>query len=164
MLDLPLADQVPDRPGHVLDRDVGIDAMLVVEVDGFDAEPLQRTFGDLSNVVGPTTDDLLAVSTAHLESKLGGDHHLIAKGLQRLADHLLVGRAVDLRGVEEGDPAFDSRTYQGDPGGLVDGRTVAVAEAHAAQAQRRDLQARSKRAPFHIELLIPTSAEPPARS
>ena len=43
-----------------------------------------------------------------LEAELGRDHDLVADRFERLADELLVGeRAVDLRGVEEGDAALD---------------------------------------------------------
>jgi len=41
VLHLAFADQVLDRAGDVLDRDVRIDAVLVVEVDGLDLQPLQ---------------------------------------------------------------------------------------------------------------------------
>ena len=41
VLDLALRDQLLDCPGDVLDRHVWIDSMLVEEVDGFDAQPLE---------------------------------------------------------------------------------------------------------------------------
>jgi hypothetical protein len=37
MLDLALGDQIFDRPSHVLDRYVRIDAVLIEKVDGLDA-------------------------------------------------------------------------------------------------------------------------------
>jgi hypothetical protein len=39
VLDLSLGDQLFDGAGDVFDRDVGVDAVLVVEVDGLDAKP-----------------------------------------------------------------------------------------------------------------------------
>ena len=45
--DLALADQVLHRAGHVLDRNLRVDAVLVEQVDGVDPEPLERRFGDL---------------------------------------------------------------------------------------------------------------------
>ena len=47
MPDLALGDQVLDRAGDVLDRHVGIDAVLVEEVDGVDAEPPERAIDRL---------------------------------------------------------------------------------------------------------------------
>ena len=42
MLDLAFRDQLLDRAGHVLDRHVRVDPVLVEQVDRLDAEPLQR--------------------------------------------------------------------------------------------------------------------------
>ena len=42
MADLPLFDQLFDRAGHVLDRHVGINAVLVKQVDVVAAQPAQR--------------------------------------------------------------------------------------------------------------------------
>ena len=76
-----------------------------------------------------------------LEAELGGDHHLVADRLQRLADQLLVGeRAIDLGGVEEGHAALESGADQADRVLRVGGRAVAVAQAHAAEAEGRDFQ------------------------
>jgi hypothetical protein len=41
MLDLPGLDQLFDGPGDVLDVYIRVDAVLVEQVDRFDAEPLQ---------------------------------------------------------------------------------------------------------------------------
>ena len=50
-----------------------------------------------------------------VEAELRRDHDLVADGLERLADELLVReRPVDLRGVEEGDAALDRRADQRD--------------------------------------------------
>ena len=47
VLDLALADQLLHRAGHVLDRHVRIDAVLVEQVDGVGLEALERGLGDL---------------------------------------------------------------------------------------------------------------------
>ena len=41
VLDLAFLDQVPHRAGDVFDRYVGVDAVLVEEIDGVDIEPLE---------------------------------------------------------------------------------------------------------------------------
>ena len=53
VLDLALPDQFLDRPRHVLDRHVRVDAVLVVQVDRVDLEPLERGLGHLLDVLGP---------------------------------------------------------------------------------------------------------------
>ena len=40
VLDLSFLDQLLDRSRHVLDRHVGVDAVLVEQIDGIDPEPL----------------------------------------------------------------------------------------------------------------------------
>ena len=56
MLDLALGDQVLDGARDILDRHVGVDAVLVEQVDGLDAEPLQRAFDRLADALGPAVD------------------------------------------------------------------------------------------------------------
>ena len=122
MLDLAGLDQSLDRPRHVLDRHVGVDAVLVEEVDDLDAEALERPFHRLADLFGP------AVHSRHLavddvEAELGGDHHPVADRPQRLADDLLVGEgAVDFRRVEEGDAALRRVADQLDRLGLARAR------------------------------------------
>ena len=52
VLDLAFANQVLDGSGDVLDRHVGIDAVLVEQIDTVRLEPLQRRLGDLADVRG----------------------------------------------------------------------------------------------------------------
>lgn len=107
--ELPGLDQLLHRPGDILDRHLGIDAMLIEEVDGLDPEPVQGSLDALSDVVGPADDELLALR-AHLDAELGRDHRLITEGSERLPDQLLVRLGpVGLGRVEEGDAAFDRR-------------------------------------------------------
>ena len=76
-----------------------------------------------------------------IESELGRDHDLVAHGLERFADELFVReRPVDLRGVEEGDATFDCGAGEGDHLPAVGNRQVALAHAHAAEADRRYFQ------------------------
>ena len=113
---LPCATSSADRAGDVLHRHFGIDAVLVEQVDVVGAEPAQRAFDRLADVLGPAVDvgaDLLAVLEA--EAELGGDHHLVAPALQRAAEQLLVRvRAVDLGRVEEGAAELDGAVQRGD--------------------------------------------------
>ena len=48
VLDLALLDQVLHRAGHVLDRHVRVDAVLIEQVDRVDLQPLRASLGDLA--------------------------------------------------------------------------------------------------------------------
>ena len=76
-----------------------------------------------------------------VEAELGRDHDLVADGRERFADELLVReRTVDLGGVEERDAALDGGADQRDHLLPVGERRVALAHAHAAEADCRDLE------------------------
>jgi len=92
MFHLTLGDESLDCGRHVFDRHIEIDAMLVEQVDDLDAEPLQRRIADLTDVLGPAIHaGVFACLGIDHETELGGDHHLAAHWLQRLADDFLVG-------------------------------------------------------------------------
>ena len=106
VLDLAGVDQLVDRSGDVFDRDVGVDAVLVEQVERVDLEPLEGGFGDLLDVFGSARQADLATVVVEGEPELRGDHDLTAERGEGFADELFVDeRAVDLGGVEERDPA-----------------------------------------------------------
>ena len=85
-----------------------------------------------------------------IEAELGGDHDVFPERRQRFADEFLIGeRAVDFGGVEEGDAVLDRGADQRHPRLLVDRRTIAEAQPHAAKADGRDFQFVSKFALLH---------------
>jgi hypothetical protein len=142
VLDLAGLDEFLDGACDVFDWDVGVDPVLVEQVDGVDAEPGQRGVGDLLDVIRSAgeTDHLAVV--IERRSELGGDDNLTLEWRQSFADQLLVDEgAVDLGGVEEGNAAVHSGADQGEhllPVGLV---AVATGHAHAAQPDGGDLKA-----------------------
>ncbi len=131
---LALGDQVAHGSGDVLDRHVGIDPVLVQEVDRLDAQALQRAIHGPANMLRAAADPMvLARLGIDVEAELGGDHHRVADRAERFADHLLVGEGpVDLRRVEEGHPALHGGADQGDTLVLGQFGRVAEADAHAA--------------------------------
>jgi hypothetical protein len=139
--DLAFRNQLLHGTRHVFDRHVGVDAMLIEEVDGVDVEPMEGFLGGLLDVLGPAIQaDLLAFGT-EFEAEFGCDHHLTAERSQRFAHELFVReRTVGLGGVEERNAAFDRRPDQGDHLLLVGGRAVAVAHSHASEPESRHLQ------------------------
>src|SRR5207302_7932788 len=140
VLHLALRNQFLDRSRHVFDRHVRVDTVLIIEIQDVCPEPFQRTLDALLDALGAAVLDLLPAGITS-DPELRGDHHLRAHGRQRLADELFVGvRTVDLGGLEECDTAFDSRADERDHRLLVRWDTVALAHAHAAAAEGRDLE------------------------
>ncbi len=124
MLDLALLDQVLDRAGHVLDRHVGIDAVLIEQIDAVGPEPLQRASATCLDVLRPAVQPAEALRRRRIESwpNLVAITTWSRNGRQRFAHEFLVRvRAVDLGGVEEGDAALDGRPDQRDHLLLVGG-------------------------------------------
>ena len=106
--------QLADGARDVLDRHVGVDPVLVEEVDRVGAQAAQGGVGDAPDLLGSAVEsDGLAVLDAPAE--LGGDHDLVADRGERFTDEFLVDvGAVDLGGVEERDAAFDGAADHGD--------------------------------------------------
>src|SRR5512140_3848815 len=87
VLHLPFLDQLLDRPGDVLDRYVRVDAVLIIEIDRLDAEPLERALGHLPYVVEPAAEPHLLAVGIELEAEFRGDDYLPAERRERLTDH-----------------------------------------------------------------------------
>jgi hypothetical protein len=109
--DLALLNEVLHGSGDIFNRHVGVDAVLIEEVDDIGLKSFQRGLGDLADVLR------LAIDSSQwplgfgidFESELGGDHDLITEGNEGLADQFLVGeRAVSFGGIEECDTSFES--------------------------------------------------------
>lgn len=150
-------DKLLHRAGDVLHGYVGVDAVLIEQVDHVGAQPLQRGVGDLANALGPTVARLGCIPL--LEAELGRDHDLIANRLQGLANDFLVDeRAVNLGRVEESDLALVSGADQPDRVIAIGCRPVAETQAHASETDGRDFEAAiAKLAFLHGVLLAEAS-------
>ena len=82
-LTLPCGDQIPYRAGDILDGHVGIDTVLVEEVDGLDPQPLQRALGDLADAFGAAVKPARSART-EVEAELGGDDDVVPERLPAL--------------------------------------------------------------------------------
>src|SRR3954453_2515783 len=133
-----------DEPAHladrILDRHVGIDPVLVIEVDRIEAEPLQAGIAGLPDIFGAAIDAVGAAGLAGL-AELGRDHEVVAPlSLQRAADQLLVlAPAIHVGAVEMIDPEIDRAMDQLHPG-LVVARPVSAGQRHAAEPDRQYLR------------------------
>ena len=151
MQDFSFTDQVADRPGNLFDRHLGIDAVLVVEVDMVGTQPFQRAFDRPANLFR-TTAERLPPLRVDPNAEFSGYDHLVANRRECLADQLLIGkRPVTLRRIEKGNTLFVSPADQGDHLVSVCRRTVAVAHTHATQSDGGHLQFSVSQFPvFHI--------------
>src|SRR5581483_5192282 len=140
MVHLAGLDELFHRAGDIFDRDVGVDAVLVEEVDVVGAESPEHGVDDLADVFGPAVEaSPLAGGRIDREPELRGDDHLVAHRGERFADKFFVDEgAVGLGGVEEGDPAVDGVTDQLDPGLAVGWGAVVDAQSHAAEPDGGD--------------------------
>jgi hypothetical protein len=87
--DLAFADQIFDRARDVLDRYVGVDPVLIEEIDPIGLEPLQRRLGDFANVRRAAVEPRL-LPAVEFESELGGDDDLIANRRERVTHEFFV--------------------------------------------------------------------------
>jgi hypothetical protein len=142
VLHLALGDQVADHAGDLLDRNGGVGDVLVEEVDVVAPQVAQAVLGDLADVFRAAVEGGAERLGGHVEAELGGEDHLVAEVLDRLAEEDLVAAgtgAVQLGGVEEVDPEFVGAADGRDALVLVRG-AVGHGHAHDAQAERRDAQ------------------------
>ena len=133
--DFSLPHQLRHCADSFLDRSRGIDAMLVVKVDGIDAQAAQAGIAGAADVVR------FAADAAHRgvcgiadDPELGGQHDLIAFAFDRPAHQLFIDVwPVDVGGVEEVDAKFE-RAMNGGDGFIVIAWAVKLRHAHAAEA------------------------------
>ena len=93
MLDLAFPNQVLHRSGHVFDRHVRIDTVLIEQIDGLDPEPLQRAFDSLFDVFRPAVQARRTgppIAATEVEPELGSDRHLPAERSESFAHELFV--------------------------------------------------------------------------
>ena len=139
--DLAGIDQLGHRAHRLLDRDVRIDAVLVVEVDVVDGQAAQRRVAGGQHVLGSAVDAAGAgiVGIAD-DPELGRQHDLVAPVGDRAPDELLVGvRAVAVRGVQQCDPEVECTMDRRHRLALV-GAAVELGHAHASQPLSGDGQ------------------------
>ena len=120
--DLAGSDQLGHGSDRLFDGRAGIDAMLIIKIDGVDAEALQTGIAGLTDIFGTSVDAApSAVSVAH-DTKFSGDDDLVPMRAQCPADEDLVGeRTVNVGGVEEVDTELNGAVDRGDGLGFVSG-------------------------------------------
>jgi hypothetical protein len=127
---------------------------------------LSERLGDLLDMLGMTVQlaPTRLAAGSRSEPEFRRDHDAVADRRQGLADQFLVGeRAVNFGGVEERNPALDRGADKGDHLLLVLGRTIGKAHAHAAEPDRRNLEAALSQLAFlHCSFSLSSRCQAPA--
>src|SRR5215510_15505413 len=136
---LALLDEARHCADRVLDRHRWIDAVLIVEIDDIDAEPLEALIARDRHIVRAPVGQAALAAGAHV-AELGGDDRAIAPVVDRTGDQLLVlAVAVNVGRVEEVDTKLDGRMDRANAL-LVVGGAIVACKAGASHADRGDLQ------------------------
>ena len=137
---MPCCHQLGHGADGFLDRDVGIDAVLVIQVDDVDAEALQAGLAGFDDILGAAVDAVGLAGALGL-AELRRHHHAVAAAFQGATEHLLVmAPAVHVGGVEMVHAGVDGVADQVFRHRVVGG-AVDAGQRHAAQADGRDGQA-----------------------
>jgi hypothetical protein len=134
---------------RLLDRSQEIVAMNLVQIDMVGLQPAQTRLDRVHDVAAGGPDVIAARADTAVD--LGRDHHMLPRDLQvlqRLSEDLLaLTLRIDIRGIEEIDPALDRCLDQLIGIRLANGaddfeHSSAVPEGHRSEAQFRDQEAR----------------------
>jgi hypothetical protein len=120
-----------------------VDAVLVVEVDVVGAEPQERAFDRGPYVDGAAVDDAGTATGVGDQAELRRHHDVVAPALDGLADDFLaVEGAVDLGGVDVGDPEVQRPVDGADRLGVIEtpARGVGAGHGHGSQADAGDIE------------------------
>src|SRR5947209_2827140 len=162
MLHLACFDELLHRSGHVLDRDVRIDSVLIKQIDGVYLEALQRFLGDLFDARRMAIETCPSGTSigVELETKLCSDHHPSPKGKECFPHQLFVGKwSIDLGCVEEGDATVHRCMKKSNHLCLVSNRLIRKGHAHAAEPDGGDFQAAVSKSTFlHSSYLLSCSS------
>src|SRR5580658_641340 len=127
-------DEVRHRADGLLDRHGAIYAMLIIEIDLFDTEALERGVASRPYVFGPAVDLSSTVGMAD-DSEFGRDDHAIPNRPELAPDQfLIVIRPIHVRGVEKIDSQFERTMQRRNRFGIV-ARSVEFRHAHASEAK-----------------------------
>src|SRR6185437_4917517 len=132
---LPLLDKILHRAGNIFHRHIGIDAMLIEQVDYAGFEALQSSVSDGSDPFRGTIQTLARYSI--FEAELRSNNDLVANWSERLTDKFFIcERAVSFRGVEERHTAVIGSANHLDGFTFFGRGAISEAESHAAEAER----------------------------
>src|SRR6266705_2735978 len=133
---LAFLDQFGQGSHSFLDRRVGIDAVLVVEIDVVGPQPLQAAFAGLLHIVGLAADAAkVRIVGVTNDPELRGQNYIIAFAFKGASDEffVLVG-AVYVSGIEKVYAEFE-RAMNGRERFVVIAPRVELRHSHTAQSE-----------------------------
>src|SRR5215471_5397701 len=130
------ANQIRHGTDGFFDGSVGINAMLVIEVDGVDAESIQAGVATGTDILRLTADAAnIGIGAIANNGELGSKENFVAAVANGLADQdLVVAVAVDIGSIQEIDAQFDGAMDCGDRFGVV-ARAIKFRHAHTPKAK-----------------------------
>src|SRR5579872_1664738 len=133
---LPLLNQLFHRSCCIFNGNIGINPMLIKQINNIGLKALKRSFSDLLNVLRPTVcAHTLSCSGIDLEAELGGYGYLLTNRRQCFSDKLFIYvRAIDLGRIKERYPQFDRFSDERNTLLLLNRRAEPKAHPHAAQS------------------------------
>src|SRR5207247_1991813 len=149
---LALGNQLAHGANGFFDGCLRVNAVLIVEVNNFHAQPFEAGVAAGANVFGPAIDANEAAGRVTDVAKFGGQHDLAAPAAHGLADKDFVRPgAVNVSRVEEVHTQVEGAVNGGDGLGFV-ARPIKFRHAHATQPQGGDGQAAcSKMSSVHVK-------------
>lgn len=137
-----LADEILHGTGDFFNGDIGVDAVLIEEIDGIDAETTQGSIGNPVDVLGAAVEpDMTAGIWIDRKAEFGGDDNLTAERGEGFTHKVFIRVGpVDFGGIKEGDTLSDCGTDKADHGRTVFGWSIAKAHAHAAEPEGGDFE------------------------
>ena len=140
MFDLTHLDQVLNRARHVFNRNVGINPVLVIQVDGVNPQSLEGALDSLLDVlrsgIQPAPPGF--VLGPGRPTELRCDHHSAPEGSEGLADQFLVRVwTVNFGRIEKRDAPLHGGSQQRDHRVPVRNRAVGPTHPHATETESR---------------------------
>ena len=137
MPDFSFANEIGESAGGFLDGSFGIDAMLVVQINGVDTETLEAGVARGANISAGTVDAAKrGVGFVADDAEFCGEEDFVTDTANGFADEdFVVTVTVDVGGVEEIHTKIE-RAVDGSDGFGVVTRSIEFGHAHAAEAER----------------------------
>src|SRR6267154_6321614 len=107
--DLASTNKLGHGANGFFNGDVGIDAMLIIQVNHFDTQALEAGIAGGAHVGSAAINAAdSGIRFAAQDSEFGGQKNFVAHSANGLGDQqLVVAVAIDIRGIEKSDSQFD---------------------------------------------------------
>ena len=140
VLHLAGANQFFDGTGDVFDWHLGIDAVLIEQIDRFDPEAFQRRFGDLLDMFGAAVQAVLLALRVNFETEFCGDDHVSAEWRQGFAHQDFIRKWAVISAVSKNVMPCSTAARITAIMACFSTPHLAASHPHAAESDRRDFK------------------------